>query len=155
MKYIINNEKTKNKDFVYQENDWTGKRTLTYDGTPFTMVNRSNFKLENGGEISTVTIKGNSFSGLSVNLFGNDVEVIKKLAWYECVMAILVFAPCCIFGVIGGLCGGVFGMINLFIIRKIKNIYLKIVSSIFFLACGLGASYLFVVWWLIVHLHFG
>jgi len=42
MKYIINNEKTKNKDFVYQENDWTGKKTLTYDGVPLTKIDRLN-----------------------------------------------------------------------------------------------------------------
>jgi len=154
MKYIINNEKTKNKDFVYQENDWTGKKTLTYDGIPLTKIDRLNYKLENEGETSTVTIKGNSFSGLSVNMFGNEIEVIRKLAWYELVMAILVFAPCCIFGLIGGICGGVFGTLNLLVIRKIKNIYLKIGSSILFLACSLGLSYLLVALWIVTHLHF-
>ena len=74
-------------------------------------------------------------------MFRKEVEVFRKLAWYEIILSVFVFAPCVLFGAIGGAIGGALGFTNVMILRNVKKIYLKIIISILFMAAGLLLSY--------------
>lgn len=145
MKILINNEQTNNKLLEYEEGFWTGKRTIKYDGVILSKVKRGSYEYKNGEITETFEIKGNQLVGVKIKMFGNEVEIARKLTWYEIVMAILVFAPGFLFGAIGGAIGGALGFTNLVIIRQVDKIYLKIIFSILFLTIGLLLSYIFAV----------
>ena len=142
MKIVINNEQTKNKVLYYEEGFWTGKRTITYNGILLKKIKMNLYEYNDGENIEQFQIKGNQLFGVSINMFGNNVEVSRKLTWYEIVMAVLVFIPCILFGAIGGAIGGALGFTNLTIIRQVEKVYLKIIISAQFLIVGFLLSYL-------------
>lgn len=145
MKVIINNENTKNKTLIYQEGFWTGKRTISYDGTPLTKVKRNIYEYKKDEVAENFEIKGNQLVGVTINMFGNNVEVSRKLTWYEIVLSVLVFLPCILFGAVGGAVGGVLGFTNVMVIRSINKIWGKIIVSIEFIAISLLLSYVLAV----------
>ncbi len=145
MKVVVNNEKTKNKDFFYEENFWTGKRNLAYDNVPLTKIKRNVFEYKEGDKVEQFLIKGNQFIGVSVSMFGVQVEVIRKLTWLEIVLSVLVFIPSILFGAVGGAIGGVCGFTNILLLRKIENIWLQIIISGEFALLGLTLSYIFAI----------
>jgi len=142
MKAIVNNEQTKNKDLYYEEGFWTGKRTITYNGILLKKIKMNLYEYDDGEKIEQFQIKGNQLFGVSISMFGNNVEVSRKLTWYEIVMAVIVFIPCILFGAIGGAIGGALGFTNLTIIRQVEKVYLKVIISAQFLIAGFLLSYL-------------
>lgn len=76
-------------------------------------------------------------------MFGNDVEVVRKITWYEIVMSVLVFVPCILFGAIGGAFGGGLGFTNFAIIRNVDKWWLKLIISLQFAVISLLLSYIF------------
>ena len=142
MKTTINNEQTKNKELYYEEGFWTGKRTITYDGVNLTKIKRNLYEYQDGENTEQFEIKGNQLMGVTITMFGNDVEVTRRLTWYEFVMSIFVFIPCVLFGAIGGAVGGLLGFTNLTIIRNVEKWWVKLIISIEFTAISLLLSYL-------------
>lgn len=145
MKVTINNEQTKNKTLYYEEGFWTGKRTIVYDGVPLTKVKRNLYELRQGDAVEQFVIKGNQLIGVTITMFGVEVEVARKLYWYEYVLAAIVFAPCVLFGAVGGAVGGALGFFNLVVIRNVDKIWLKIIISVQFAAISLLLSYILAV----------
>lgn len=145
MKVVINNENTDNKTLIYQEGFWTGKRTISYDGTPLTKVKRNIFEYKTEETTEYFEIKGNQLIGVTINMLGKDVEVSRKLTWYEIVLSILVFIPCILFGAVGGAVGGALGFTNIMVIRSLDKTWVKIVVSVEFIAISLLLSYVLAV----------
>ena len=145
MKITINNELTKNKELYFEEGFWTGKRTVKYDGVTLPKQRKNLYLYDNGQTTEYFEIIGNQLIGISIKLFGKNVEILRKLEWYEIVMSLLVFLPCILFGAIGGVFGGALGFTNLVIIRQVDKLYLKIIFSVEFLALAMLASYIFAV----------
>ena len=126
---------------VYTENEWTGKKTLSVNGVVAMPASKKSFMLD--GKL--VTLAGNYASGLRLCIGANTVTLTPKPKWYELVMAALplVFLLiwgnsrelCAIFpvvgGAIGGGIGGLFAMLSLLTMKKVK-------SPIFKVMVGLG-----------------
>lgn len=142
MKITINNEQTNNKVLEFEESFWTGKRSIIYDGVTLTKIKRNLYEYKQDDVVEQFQIKGNQMIGIIINMFGQEVEILRKLTWYEIVMAVLVLAPCVLFGAIGGAIGGALGFTNLVIIRQVDKIYLKVIISIQFMIVGLLLSYI-------------
>ena len=135
MKYIVNNNLTQNKELVYEESFWSGKKTVTYNTTPLTKIKRNVFEYQDGEKTETFEVKGNSFIGVKINMFGRDVEVLRQLVWYEILLSVLVLLPGILFGgMIGGFIAGVLGVLNLFIIRHLDKWYFKVLVTLGILA---------------------
>lgn len=145
MKVVLNNENTDNKTLIYQEGFWTGKRTISYDKTPLTKVKRNIFEYKTEETTENFEIKGNQLVGVTINMLGKDVEVSRKLTWYEIVLSILVFIPCILFGAVGGAVGGALGFTNIMVIRSLDKTWVKIVVSVEFIAISLLLSYVLAV----------
>lgn len=143
MKAIINNEQTKNNELYYEEDFWTGKRTIKYNGISLTKIKRNMYEYKDGENKNQFEVKGNQLIGVTIKMFGNNVEVARKLTWYEIVMSLMVFIPCILFGAIGGAFGGGLGFTNLTIIRNVDKWWLKLIISLQFAIIALLLSYIF------------
>ena len=142
MKVIINNEQTKNKELYYEEGFWTGKRIIKYNGTSLTKINRNLYEYKDGETTENFEIKGNQLIGVTIKMFGNVVEIARKLTWYELLMSIFVFIPCILYGAVGEAIGGILGFTNLTIIRDIDKWWLKLIVSVQFVFVSLLLSYI-------------
>lgn len=133
MNCALNNEQTKNKELVYEESFWSGKKVLKYDGVELKKISRNVFEYDNGTSKEQFEVVGNMVLGVKIKMFGSEVQVTRKVAWYELVMSLFVAMPCLILGgAIGGALGAIFGIINLFVIRNINKWWWKLLISIGF-----------------------
>ena len=143
MKITINNEQTKNKTLEFNVNFWTGKAALIYDGIQLTKIKRNIFEYKLENESFLFEIKGNQLTGINLIMFGNQIEIERKLTWYEIALSILVIIPCFLFGAVGGAIGGGLGFTNMMIIKKINKLHFKILVSVEFCVLGFLLSYIF------------
>ena len=157
MKSVVQHEKYGN--IIYEENFWTGKKTITIDGKQLTKVSRTKFMYPTAdGTYTHVKLKGNYLMGAKLDFNGEVVQVVEAPKWYELVMYILTFmliltwgsSPelCAIVPVLGGALGGLISaaiiMAGLTISRRVKNSLVKFLISlgvlvVTFVACFLGA----------------
>ena len=75
MKKTINNDKTRNKELVYSENFFTGKKTITYDDERIESLDNKTFKV--GEEV--LKVEGNVLRGQKMSIFGGSVELYRGL----------------------------------------------------------------------------
>lgn len=165
MKYTINNQKTKNKDLLVDINDWTGSIRVSYDGRMLPKVKRRVYQLQDGEKTELVAIKGNYFTGLQVSIADAQVAVLRKLAWYEILMASLITMSGFVFGflvgingrgagyslpmicIIAGLCGGIGGALmslDRIFLFKYEKLYIKIIISCLLLLISILSNYILV-----------
>lgn len=105
-------------EIVYTESFWTGKKGLTVNGAEAKPISKKEFRI---GE-QKIEIIGSYFTGISLNIDGETVQLSPKPKWYEVVLAVIpvaflltwgnVPALCAIFPVIGGAIGGALGAIG-------------------------------------------
>ena len=160
MKIVINNEKTKNKELIYYENFWTGNRKICYDGTMLTKLTKNLFQYNNGEVTERFEIKGNVSYCLILKMFGQEIELVRKLAWWEIMLSVLPFVACLIFcfmsvqgsvlisALNGALCGAFGGGLSYFssyLMRKVDKIYFKIIFAVLLFLVSLLISYIFSV----------
>lgn len=145
MKTVINNEKTKNKELYFEENFWTGKKHIIYDGVPLTKIRFNQYEYKTDETVETFLVKENAYSGIVVYMFGEQVEVVRKLVWYELALSLLVFLSCALFGAIGGGIGGFLFCENVILIRKIDKLWLKILISLEIAILGVLLSYILAI----------
>lgn len=151
MKYIAEDQ-TVGK-IEYNESFWTGKKSLSINDVPLTKVEKNVFAYESG---ERVTLSGNSMSGVKLEDKGMTVQIVPSVKWYEIVLSILPFLLIVIWGnsaylrqivpVVGGAIGGgvsaVLSGVNLFVVKNIKKVWLKILVSVGILAATFLVCYL-------------
>ena len=137
-----------NKTVVYEEGFWTGKKTITVGGVVCEKREKNLFVYKDGEEVRQVIVEGSFMKGVNLRFTEGVVSVIPKTKWYEWIMSffmvllIIVWgnsvALCKIVPVVGGAIGGaisaVFAVCNLFVIRKVNNVLLKLLISLAFTA---------------------
>lgn len=142
MKIIINNEQTNNKDLEYEEGFWTGKKTIKYNRITLNKIKRNVYEYSEGETKELFQIKGNQILGITIEMFGNSVELLRKLENYEMFLSILILVPCLLFGAVGGAIGGILTFTNLTLIRNLEKTSLKIIISLQFFLLGILLSYI-------------
>ncbi len=148
MKIEINNEKTRNKPLSFEENFWTGKRTIIYDGTPLKKTGRATFEYKKEEITEQFVVNGNQAIGTSISMFGEKIELVRKPYWYEAVLSILSFVASLIivvvgaslgmlgfglstlFGALCGAFGGAFAFTSITLSRKIPQVWLRILFMV-------------------------
>ena len=113
------------------------------DGIALTKIKRNSYEYKDSETAEQFVVKGNQLVGITINMFGNDVVVARKLTKYEIVMSLIVFIPCILFGAVGGAFGGGLGFTNLIIIRNIDKWWPKLIISLQFAIIALLMSYVF------------
>lgn len=155
MKVIIKDEEI--GDITYEESFWSGKKLLYINGTQLEKTSKTTFHMQNG---ETAFIKGGYLQGATLCIGSRIVKLTQPVKWYEIVLSVLPFlfimiwgnvaALCAIVPVVGGAIGGAIsgaiGVLNLFIIKGVKQIWLKILISIaafgicFLICFGIGSA---------------
>ena len=133
----------------YNENFWTGKKTLSVNDVPLQKISKKDFMLPSGEQVS---VCGNYLTGSYLQTATEKIRLTPSVTWYEIALSVLPFlliliwgnvpALCAIVPVVGGAIGGaisgVLSFVNLFIIKGIKSVWLKMLISV----CMLGAAFL-------------
>ncbi|MBR2464915.1 MAG: hypothetical protein IKB41_05760 [Clostridia bacterium] len=122
---------------TYSESDWTGKKEIWFGSTPLVKRGKSCFVWKNHEGVETiVTVKGNLFSGRTLYIGAERVEVQPASKWYEivCSFSILLFilvwgnsvTLCSILPLVGGAIGGAISggasVLCLLGMKKFKNV---------------------------------
>lgn len=142
-------------EIVYDENFWTGKKQITFNGEALEKVSRKEFRTSNG---EPVLVKGSFLTGVKLAVGNELITVMPTVKWYEVVLAVIPFifimiwgnsvALCRIIPVVGGAIGGAISgalsALSLFFMRSVKPLWLKLLIGAIFIAatfgvcCGIG-----------------
>ena len=151
MKTLVQNEKY--GEFVVDENVWTGKIKVFLNGKELAKVDKTRYLIE---EKKYIDFTGNSIKGLYMTVDNQTTQVTAPAKWYEIALSVLIFVVILIWGnsltlcsivpVVGGAIGGglsaMLAVVNLFVMRGIKNVALKLLAfvGIFAVTFGLCAA---------------
>ncbi len=150
MKQIIKHEIY--GEIIYEESALSGKKSISINGIEATKLDKNTFKIDN----TKITLTGNLLTGANVIIDTETILLTPKLKWYEIALSILPFilniiwgnsvALCEIIPVVGGAIGGAICgatiIINMYLIKNIKQIWLKVIVSIAVLAASFLICYL-------------
>lgn len=117
-------------EIVYSESFWTGKKSLTINGTPLQGLSKKEFLFDE----KKIIVKGNYLLGASLQIENEEIALSPKVKWYETVLAILPFifvltwgnSPDLVAvipilgGAIGGALGGTFGCISMLLMKRVQ-----------------------------------
>lgn len=117
-------------EIVFKENFWTGKKNLSINGEQLKKVSKNQFQTANG---EPITLTGNYLKGSAVVIGIKSIPLTPAIKWYEIVLSALPFILILI-GQPFVAISGIFSLLNLFIIKGIKQIWLKILISVAILA---------------------
>ncbi len=151
MKSTIQNEKL--GKIVFEESAWTGKKKISIAGKPLTKVDKTTFKTE---DEKTLTLSGNFIQGCKMTFEDETIELTPSVKWYEYLLSALPFVFVMIWGnivalcelvpivggAVGGLISAIFCCVNLVIIKKFKQWWLKLIISIITLGLTFLVCYL-------------
>lgn len=147
MKTVLQNEKY--GEIVVEESIWTGRKNVFVAGKQLAKVDKTRYLLEDNNYIELV---GNSVKGLSLLVDGQSIPVIPPAKWYEIALSVFIMVffiawgnsvalrnivPM-VGGAIGGMFSGLFGCINFFTMRSVKNVALKLAVFVAFFAVTFG-----------------
>ncbi|MBQ9118313.1 MAG: hypothetical protein IJY11_03825 [Clostridia bacterium] len=143
---------------TYDESFWSGKCTVQFDGQYLEKTGKKTFVKQTEDGVINVAVKGNFITGVKLVINGEELQVVPAIKWYEVVLSAAIFvlilvwgnnvALCSVVPVVGGAIGGfisaLFAVLNVIIVKRIKNVWLKILVSLgmmglTFLLCYLGA----------------
>jgi len=142
-------------EIIYTESFWTGKKTLKINGVDAKPLSKKEF-LINGEKF---LIKGSVYTGISIHVNNEPIEVSPKPKWYEVVLSLIPVlflltwgnSPdlCAIFPVIGGAIGGaigaLFSLTSLHLMKKAKSPIFKILVGIGIFALTLLVSFVLAI----------
>lgn len=104
---------------TYEENIWSGKKTVSVNGNVLQKTGKNTFLFMNGETGVAVTLRGSVLTGVTLQIQNEQISVIAKPAWYEWILAVLPLALnliwgnsvalCSIIPVVGGAVGGALG----------------------------------------------
>ena len=147
MKVTVQNETY--GEIVYDENFFTGKKSISMGGVPLEKVSKKEFKMQDG---ESVAVTGSFLGGASIFVKGQTIQLSPKVKWYEIVLCILpilltltwgnipalVAIVPIVGGAIGGAIGGFFSVLGLFCMRLVKPVWLKAIIAVASLAITFG-----------------
>ncbi len=151
-------------EIVYNEDFWSGKKTLTVNGVPAQTISKKAYMIGD----KQATLKGTFFMGVSLCIEDETIQVSPKPKWYEFVLSVLSFlflviwgnnpALCAIFPVVGGGIGGGLGglsfALSLLFMKKQKTLLHKLLVGIgiiaitIFIAFILALVFMLMILWL-------
>lgn len=104
---------------TYEENFWTGKRTISVNGTVLPKRTKNSYLLAAGENSTYVDLKGSAFIGASIVIRGQEIVIYPKptvLDWIFSLLPIVLMLVwgnsvqlCSIIPVVGGAIGGGLG----------------------------------------------
>ena len=142
-------------EIVYEEGFWSGKKSITVNGTRALSTSKKTFIL-NG---QTMVISGNFYTGINLIINGESIVLSPKPKWYEVVLSVIpvlflltwgnVPELCAIFPVVGGGIGGaigaVFSLSSLSLMKKAQSPLRKVIIGVGMIAVTLLVAFLLAI----------
>ena len=139
MKCVVQHERL--GEILYEEGAWSGSRSVSVNGQLLEKLDKNTFKLSDDEKLA---VKGNFFRGITVSFGTETVTMMLAFKWYEYILAavplvlILIWGNsrtlCQIIPIVGGAIGaaigGVFFMLVLAVLRKVKRVPLKLLVAL-------------------------
>ena len=140
---------------TYDENFWTGKKNISINGVTLTKEGKNTYLYNDGQQQFAVSVKGSFLTGVKLIILDESIEITKPATWYEiaCSVAVCVLiivwgnnvALCSIVPIVGGAIGGaisgVMGVLNLYAMRSVKNVGIKLAIFAGMLVATFGICY--------------
>lgn len=140
-------------EIVYEESLWTGRKTLSVNGTALQKVSKDTYSLPLGDESFRGILKGNVLTGACLRIGNEDIWIVPKAGRLDLILSALPFFVimlwgnnprlCSIFPVVGGAIGGALGgagaIINLLLIREkraLHKVFASLLITLAILAVG-------------------
>ena len=151
-------------EIVYTEGV-VGNRELSFNGIPLRKISSTDFEYTPVGESPVpVRLYGSYLGGLSLNVNGEQIQVVPKLRWYEAVLSVLIFAIVMVWssvpslisvlpvvgGAVGGALSGLIAVVNLLLIKGTRSVWMKLLITVGMMLLALLVCA--AVGWLIVRL---
>lgn len=147
-------------EIVYEEGIWSGKKTITINGTALQKAKKNVYMLADEENVQ-VTLRGSVLTGASLNIRGEEICVFAKPAWYDWLLSFLPLALimiwgnsislCSIIPVVGGAIGGALGgvglVVTMFLIREkgiVHKLLTALLATLITFAAGAALGYLIV-----------
>ena len=129
-------------EIVYEENFWTGKKSLIIGGVPAEKRTKTEYVF--GEDKTMVSIKGNYIYGVSLVIKEETIEITPKPRWYEIVVAAIPFVLALgwrnsaalrtvlpmLGGALGGGLGALFGLVTLMQMKKQPKLLNKLLIGL-------------------------
>lgn len=146
MEQLIKDARLGEKEILYRENIWTGKREIFVNGEPCRKVSRMHYTYLDGEREQSIDVKGNSLSGVKLHIGNEAFTVVSAPKWYEWVLALAALVFILIWGnipatvnmfvvaggALGGLISGIFMVSSMVAMRQIRQVWLKILIGLAF-----------------------
>ena len=143
MEITFSNEITGDKQVVFKRSFWTGKNEITFDGVRLRKSGKNQFQKGNGEEAEFIIVQGNEIKGIDLIFGEGTVTVLRKLNALEWILAMIPLVMVIIGGAVGGALGGLGTATLLLILRKVNNVFLKILFAL------LISALVFILWFII------
>ena len=143
-------------EILYEESFWTGKKRITINGTVLEKANKKEYLLKTEEGVKYFTLGGNFLSGAQLFYNERKIQLTPPAKWYEILLSVITFVIVfawslspnlvAIFPVVGGAIGGaIMGacvVVNLLLMKMVKNPLFKILiwlgmTLVTFGVCGL------------------
>ncbi|MBQ7227974.1 MAG: hypothetical protein IJX05_06210 [Clostridia bacterium] len=122
----------------------TGQFSVSINGTPLAQTSKRSFSLESEEGTKTAIVTGNIVTGTKLSIDGDVITLAPSAQWYEITIAVIQFVFMLVWGavpslaaivpIVGGAIGGgisgVFTILNFYVMRSIKQAWLKIIVGI-------------------------
>ena len=140
----------------YEENFWSGKREISIDHQKLTKKSRNVYSASTESGELTCQIKGSFLFGVSLKIDEEVIQMTEPCKWYEifCSALICVFvliwgnipALCKIFPIVGGAIGGAVSgaamCVNILLMKRRKNVGIKLLIWLGMLAATVAVCFL-------------
>lgn len=142
-------------EIVYNENNWTGKKSLFVNGKELTRTDKTTFVYEEGENKTDIKVEGNFLKGAALKYKDESIEISPSMKWYEILLSVFIVAFVCIWGnitacvqifpiiggAIGGAISGLFAVLNLICMKAVRKVWLKIIIWVVFFAATMFACF--------------
>ena len=130
---------------TYDENLITDKRTLFIGGAPAVKQKKRTYTFQRAGTAETAQLRGNFLTGVTLQVGERSIVLMRPMYWYEvllgCLPAIFIIwanaSPIYLIpgipvigGGMGGFLSGLMVVISLVFMRRMKNIFWKVLFGL-------------------------
>lgn len=140
-------------EIVYEEGIWSGKKSISINGTPLQKVKKNEYLLGEGENAVQVTLGGSVLTGVALSIRGEDIWIVPKPTGLDWILSAVPFVLilawgnsvklCSIIPVVGGAIGGAIGgvamVVTMFMIRE-KKFAVKLLTALLATALTFGGG---------------
>lgn len=143
----------------YDENFWSGKKLISIGGVILSKMKRNLYIYQTADQTIYVKVEGSYLFGVSLVINGERIMITEKPKWYEVALSVSIFIAVMIWGnvpalfyifpvvsgAIGGAISGCAACVCLFVMRKQKNIIMKLITFLISFIAAILICFLFAV----------